>query len=181
MSTGCEFNDDRLVRYAADGVEPGERADVDRHLAACEACRAELAVISALRSAPPRPPLGLEARIRQAAWEELAASAESTAEPAHAATPHAGRRAGRGGGRRRRLAERWTPWVLPLAAAAAVAALWLGVEGPWSGGTGEAEVVLAESYEPYGAWPAADGMVAGDPVLSDLTVEDLERLLEEMR
>lgn len=175
MTTGCEFDGDRLVEYAAGRLDPDVRARLDAHLTGCDACREELAVISALRAAPSEPPAGLEGRIRAAARAELrtAGAGARTATGPRTARASAG---GRGSWIHR------APWALPLAAAAALAVVWVGVEAPWSGETGaETEVVLADEYTPYGTWPAADGVVAGAPDLTDLTVEELERLLEEMR
>ena len=76
----------------------------------------------------------------------------------------------------------WGPWALPLAAAAALI-LWLGGNGLRSGPSEEPAATVDAvdaDYDPYGAWPGSNGMVAGDLVLSELTVEELEALLEEM-
>ena len=77
--------------------------------------------------------------------------------------------------------RRWRPWALPVAAAAALA-LWLGANATFdtdTPGAGSGVEVVAE-YDPFGAWPGTDGEVAGAPVLSDLSMEQLEALLEEM-
>lgn len=175
MSTGCERYGDALAELAAGRPGGAGAGDVEEHLATCDACRGSLAVIRAVRGARVEIPEGLEARIRHAVRE---AGAPGTARPA-TPRPSAGRP---------RRDVGWRPgrsWALPLAAAAALAALWVGIgRGPAPGGDagGENEVVdvIAEEYEPYGAVPAWDGVVAGDPLLSELSVEELERLLEEM-
>ncbi len=167
MNTGCEFYADALVELADGRLEPDRVERVEAHLADCGDCRAALDVIQAVRRSPAPVTEGLEARIRSAVRGE-GTSAEERAAP----TIGVERRGG---------APRWRPWALPLAAAAAVA-IWLGgsaILGPGDGtGAGAGEAVA--DYEPYGAWPASDGVVAGDLVLSDLTVEELETLLEEM-
>jgi len=48
MSTGCEFYGDALVELARGGLEPERVQRVEAHLAECEACRADLAVILAI-------------------------------------------------------------------------------------------------------------------------------------
>ena len=73
----------------------------------------------------------------------------------------------------------WRAWTLPLAAAAALA-VWLGANELLAPDSAAPAVVDVAEYEPYGAWPASDGIVAGDLVLSELSVEELEALLEEM-
>ena len=70
--------------------------------------------------------------------------------------------------------------MLPVAAVAALA-LWIGaaeILSPEPGsGTGSA---VTMEYDPYGAWPGSSGVVAGEVVLSELSVEELEALLEEL-
>lgn len=166
MNTGCEFHADALVDHAA-GRLAGERARrLEEHLAGCAECRESLAVILAVRSAPLPVPDGLESRIRTAVRTTPTSDrpARAVDEPRTVGAPF-----------------RWRPWALPLAAAAALAVVWVGIgDIGWPGGAGDDPIVVPEDYEPYGTWPAADGIVAGDPLLSELSVEDLERLLEEM-
>jgi len=176
MSGECEFNGDRLLRQAAGRLDPEERAGLDAHLVDCDTCRSELSVLTALRAAAPGPPAGLEARIRAAVRAELRREAPAGAVTADARRPRV-QPVPRGRRRSWRVA-----WALPLAAAAALALVWVGVRAPWTDAGGPTvEVTLADDYAPYGTWPASDGLVAGEPVLSDLSVEELERLLEEMR
>lgn len=177
MSTGCESYADALVERARGRLEVGRARQVEAHLETCGDCRAALAVIEAVQRAAVEVPDGLEARLQAAVRG-----------PAHSAGPAAVPDAGdpvRAGVASERPARtptgRWPrrgAWALPLAAAAALA-IWLGAEllGPPNG---ESAGEVAAEVEPYGAWPASDGVVAGELVLSELSVEELEALLEEM-
>lgn len=165
MSTGCGFYADALVDLAAGRLEAGRVEQIEEHLEACRDCRTALQVIRDVQAAPAPMPAGLEARI-----QEAVRGAETTPTPVIRLDPGTGRW------------QSWRPWALPLAVAAAVA-LWLGgselLPGPSGEPTVSAEEVDAD-YDPYGAWPGSNGVVAGDLVLSELTVEELEVLLEEM-
>ncbi len=179
MNTGCEFFEDALVEHAAGGLT-GERARaVAEHLDACADCRGLLGTMQAVRRAEVPVPGDLEARIQAAVHEAVDAAARlpreegsrpvRTIDPRRVRSPRPSMR---------------TRWLLPLAAAAALALVWVGIgeyrEGARAGSGGStAPSVAVEEYAPYGAWPASD-MVAGDPLLSELSTEDLERLLEEM-
>lgn len=171
MSRGCEFFADALVDHAAARLSPARAVHVEAHLADCRECSEELAVLRRLLSAPAAIPAGLAARVRYAARAE-ARRARSGA----AVDPAPVRRPGRG-------RPRWVPWALPVAAAAALALIWAGLGEPGlrSGGGDGIDLAAAAEYEPFGAWPASDGLVAGDPVLTDLSVEELQNLLEDMR
>jgi anti-sigma factor RsiW len=172
MNTGCEFYADALVEHAAGRLEAERAARVDAHLDACAECRDALHAVHALRAAPLEVPAGLEDRVR-AAVRRAAGAASATADaqaPALASRP------------RGRSPMRWRVWALPLAAAAAVVGIWIGV-GPAGTGqpdNGSAALAALDEYEPYGAWPADGVIVAGDPLLSELSVEELETLLREM-
>lgn len=164
MSTGCEFYADALVELARGDLERGRAERVEGHLAGCEACRDALAVIRAVRAVPAPVPEGLAVRIRDTIRD---GGAEAT--PAPVRTTRA--RSPRG----------WRPWVLPVAAVAALA-LWIGaaeILTPEPGSGTGSEVTM--EYDPYGAWPGSNGEVAGELVLSELSVEELEALLEEMQ
>ena len=179
MSTGCDRYEDRLVAYAAGTLAVDDRTRLETHLAGCQACRDALAVVTAVRTTAPVPPAGLEGRIQRAV------RAASTAAAAPATVPAAIGVSGSAGsarpGWRRKAGRAWRPFVLPLAAAAAIAALWVTTERPWTDAEeGALEALAAEDYRPYGALPAGDGVVAGELVLSELSVEELEHLLEEM-
>jgi anti-sigma factor RsiW len=163
MSDGCERYSDALIERAAGRPAPDRDGRLEAHLAECHECRERLRVTRLVATTGPVPPPGLENRIRDAV---RAAGAHAQAAPAPGPN-------GRGGWSR---GWRWA--VPPLAAAAVAAVIWLaGGEDPAVPG---ADVAEPEVMAPYGAWPASDGVVAGEPVLSDLTVEELERLLEEM-
>ena len=168
MSEGCGFYGDALVDLER-GRLGGERARrVERHAAGCAECRDALEVIRVVRRRPAPVPAGLEGRIR-------AAVRRATREPEEAVptgSPSAGSKSAWRVGRR--------VWALPLAVAAALA-IWLG--GGLTGtdtDAGDASADVVTEYDPYGSWPATDGVVAGDVVLSELSVEELEALLEEM-
>ena len=168
MNTGCEFYSDALVDLAAGTLEPERAERVEAHLATCSDCRSALAVIQAVRRAPTPVPEELEARLRAAVRDDASAPAPAV---------RLERRQSPGPG------WRWRPWALPAAVVAAVA-VWLGgnrVLAPDAPAADEAEMAEVDTeYPPYGAWPASNGMVAGDVVLSELSVEELEALLEEM-
>lgn len=170
MSTGCEFYADALVQLARGGLEPERTDRVEAHLAECEVCRGDLAVIRAVESALAPAPEGLESRIREA----VRRGASHNAPMVDAPPSLIGRRPARPGWQR--------AWALPMAAAAALA-LWLGAAELLSPAAepGASDVgVDAVEYDLYGAWPGSTGVVAGEVVLSELSVEELEALLEEL-
>lgn len=172
MNTGCEFYADALVEREAGLLEAERAARVDAHLETCAECRDALRAVRALRDAPLEVPSGLEARVRSAARQ----AAGAVQSPADRATPAMGGRGQRPG------PARWRPWAFPLAAAAAAVGIWIGVGAPGTGPAPTAEPTLAvvNDYDLYGAWPADGVIVAGDPLLGELSVEELERLLQEM-
>ncbi len=169
MNRACETYTDALVEHAAGRLPAARLADLEAHLADCGACRAELAVVRCLRSSPVTTPPGLETRIREAVLVE---ARPGKREPAVSLIRP----------RRGRARAPWLPWALPAAAAATLALVWAGLGGRGSGSPAEDAATLAttESYEPFGAWPASDGIVAGEPVLVDLSEEQLQTLLEDM-
>ena len=182
MSTPCDFYVDAIGDLAAGGLEPERQRRLERHIATCPDCAGLLEAARAVRSATIPVPVGLESRIR------VAVRTATGGEPADGGSSEVpdwivGLRSPRGAAdaERARRVRRWRPWAVPLAAAAALALVWVGVdELSRDGGTdGDAPVAETE-LAPYGAWPAADGRIAGDPLLSELSEEQLERLLEEM-
>jgi anti-sigma factor RsiW len=168
MTTGCEFYEDALVDRARGVLDPARAAWLDEHLADCAECAAGLRTVMALRSAPLAVPAGLEARLRRAVRE---AALPASPAPVAAVPEPAGHRA-----------APWRTWALPLAAAAALAAIWIGMGAPGTGTDDDVgtPVIVFEEYEPYGAWPADGLFVAGQPVLSELSIEELEHLLREL-
>jgi anti-sigma factor RsiW len=172
MNKGCEFYADALIERAADLLDEGRAAQLDTHMATCEECTDTLRAIRALRAAPLEVPVGLEARVRSAVREAAGASSA----PAETMAATTGRHA------RPSASARWRPWALPLAAAGAAVGIWIGVGTPGTGPTDFDEPSLAalDDYEIFGAWPADGVIVAGDPLLGELSLEELEILLREM-
>ena len=172
MSRGCDFYADALVELARGQLGAGRVDRVERHLAECAECRSALEAIHAVRSAPAPVPEGLERRIQAAVRREATApqTAPQTAPADRDPTPGAESRGSWRG---------WRAWALPLAAAAALA-IWLGGSELLSPDAGAPDAVDVAEYEPYGEWPASDAIVAGDLVLSELSVDELEAILEEM-
>jgi anti-sigma factor RsiW len=167
MSRGCEFFADALIERAAGTLDRERDARLLVHLAECPDCTAALAMVATLRAAPLEVPPGLEARIRSAVREV----ARPTVQPAEAVA----------GAAPRESRARWRSWALPLAAVAALVVLWIGIGLPDGDDTlSDASFAVFEDYEPYGAWPADGLIIAGEPLLSELSVEELERLLQEM-
>jgi anti-sigma factor RsiW len=172
MSRGCEFFGDALFDRGLDRLDPDQALRLDEHLADCPACAATLRTLQELRAAPLAVPADLESRIRTAVREQ----AKSVPFPvSDGVAVAAGKR------RDRRRFPMGRAWALPLAAAAALAVFWLGGReangGAWPG---DGDFALLAELEPYGAWPAGDRIIAGEPVLSELSVAELERLLEEL-
>jgi anti-sigma factor RsiW len=168
MSGRCEFYADALIERAAGALDGERAARLDAHLAVCPDCTASLATIRALQAAPLSVPAGLEGRIRAAVREAGASGVSSPVRPAAAPAPE---RHGR---------PRWRIWAAPLAAAAALAALWIGIGLPGRSDPAAEAVAVFDDYDPYGVWPADGLIVAGEPVLSELSVEELEWLLLEL-
>ncbi|MEZ5286770.1 MAG: zf-HC2 domain-containing protein [Vicinamibacterales bacterium] len=125
---------DALHDAVSGRLDGAARADLDRHLAGCESCRQELALLSSLRAAlaPAADaavpvPVDLEARLRRALDDEDRAAAGATT------TPH---RPSRG----------WLGWAAAAAALAAVALMWVTL------GRGEpAPVEVAQDLRRYAA------------------------------
>jgi hypothetical protein len=147
----CETVRDRMPELAA-GLLVDEEADpVERHLDACAACSDERELVLLLRGTAPAPPPGLDARIGRAVRTGATVAARRRTVPSFA-----------------------------IAAGAAFALLTgslivRGGIGAGGEGTGAAvrEVTLG--------WPTvADPILRAAPVLSDLTVEELESLLAEL-
>jgi anti-sigma factor RsiW len=183
MNTGCEFFEDALVDHAAGRLTGEPARAVAEHLDVCADCRALLGAVQTVRRADVVVPEDLEARIRIAVHGVL----DDAARQPRREAPRPTRKILPWRGRSPRVTSRprWLlPLTLPLTAAAALALVWVGIgeyqDGdPGARGGSVDAAVAVEDYAPYGAWPASD-MVAGDPLLSELSNEDLERLLEEM-
>jgi anti-sigma factor RsiW len=173
MSRGCEFYADALTDRAAGALDQERAARLDAHLAGCPDCSSALETVRALRAAPLEIPAGLETRIRRAVREAARPEVQPIDVGAGAASrgvraPHA-------------FHAGWRRWALPLTAAAALAALWIGVGLPGGPDTpDDPPLAVFEDYDPYGAWPADGLIIAGEPLLSELSMDELERLLQEM-
>lgn len=164
---GCERVKDLLPEWNAGLLDSASREEVEGHLAACVDCRKEADLLRAVLESRPRPPEGLQARIQARVSEEFS--------QAPAGSP------GKVLPLRSRTRKRWAPaWALSAAALAVVS---LGIGVLWNGEVPEVTVEPLEvaSQEPLPeAWLWDDGVVAGAPVLDDLTDAELEALLEEM-
>ena len=129
----CDAVRDRLVAFAAGRLPTGERAELQRHLEGCAACRraaeAEAELTAALDRLPRQAAPG---RLRRRLEELVAATSEEMSGgpvAAAAATDEAGRRSGGPSASLRRGApasRRWS-WMPPLVSAFAGAALVLVV------------------------------------------------------
>lgn len=163
---GCGTVRDRLPDQADGRLSVEEARSVEVHLASCRACGTEAETIRTLRAGRPDVPPGLHERVRAAARAELGRrSASETATPTGSPRP----------------ARRWEfpRWSL---AAAAVAILALGssfflIDGPES----ESEDPFRTAFETApSTWLSDDAVVAGAPVLDDLSDDALASLLEEL-
>jgi hypothetical protein len=151
----CEDALDRLPEWAAGELDGAAADAVAAHVAACARCAAEADVLRMLRVSRPSVPSDLASRIVHAA------------------------RAGGGSAAPTRTLRRIAPaWAL---SAAAVLALAVGATVLRSR-TEPAQPELGEValQEDVGVWIADDAVVAGAPVLDELSDDDLAALLEEM-
>lgn len=167
----CGMVRDLLPDYARDRLSGPQVNRVKAHVARCEDCAAELAVLSALGAGAVMPPPGLARRVQSALDAELV---ESPSAP-----PQIRLRSGRRPWWRRL----WTPAAVLATAAAAL----LVTRSVQTGSTRDAldsAATLAASdtavAAPYGDWPGADGVVAGLAMLDDLSAEQLQTLLDRM-
>lgn len=165
----CDIVRDLLPDYARARLDPVRSSRVDAHVAQCEDCAAELAILNRLAEDVVVPPPGLAERVRSALEVELAA-----------VTPTATIRLR--GGRRPWWRSFWTPAA--VLATAIVALIVTRAVGP---GTKDpldsAAMLVAEDtgvVAPYGDWPGADGTVAGLAMLDDLSSQQLQTLLDRM-
>ncbi len=163
-SLTCETVRELLPEWKA-GILPGGKAEaVEVHLSGCSECREDLVVLEALILARPEPPRELEERIQARLRRELAQGTPEREE--RKVLPLFGGR-------------RWVPaWAL---SAAAVVFLALGarlIMGPDGWGRTEESILVAVQQPLPEAWLWNDGMVAGAPVLEDLSDEELEALVE---
>jgi anti-sigma factor RsiW len=180
----CEQVRDLLPELQAHVLERSARQAVEHHLGTCAECAGDLALIRDLAAAGPEPAPGSIDRIRAALDAERAGAAgterridsspDRPAEVVPIGTDGAGRPGSRG--------REWT-WSLRAAAVLVVA---LGVT-QWMSGTGEtpADVDVpteTASLEEDGTtfFGAEDGVIAGGPVLEDLSDDALASVLEDL-
>ena len=173
---GCAEVRHLLPERAARELRPVEREALDEHLAGCEDCALENRIVDALRVDRPPVPPELQEAIREALERER--------ERFRPLPPHARVLPGHPNPRRKDgRSWAWRPATTWAAAAAVVLAL--GSTLLWRGTSslGDDAPLQAALEATPSVWPADDGMVAGAPLmedLSDLTDEDLEVLLTEL-
>ncbi|MSR35175.1 MAG: zf-HC2 domain-containing protein [Gemmatimonadetes bacterium] len=168
MSTmSCADVVDRLPDWAGGRTSGAEADAVAAHLSACASCAADAALLRALHAARPAAPADLATRIAQAARSG----------PGVAARPR----------RLRRIASAWG-----ITGAAAVLAFAVGrvviydrgrpVQGPVQSPVQDAALgeVAVETTADAGVWISDDVLVAGAPVLEELSDAEMAALLEEM-
>jgi hypothetical protein len=158
------------VRLALDAETA---AWVDAHVSRCAACATELALVAAVTRATPSPPRELSSRVAAALREASGVEGyERAPGGAAAAAPM------RAGGKR-------LAWAVAAAATVVLAvgtSVTLRERRPERPSEAELWQAFLEERTPP-PWTADDGLVAGAPVLVDLsqfTDEDLELVLEEM-
>lgn len=159
-SIGCGEVRGRLAAVTGDELSDAVLAT---HVRACPACAAEWALVRALRAGRPVAPAGLQESIL-ARVGPLGASRPATEVP----EPRI---------------HGWRVGALAAAALAVVVAAAVMVRQAEP--TDEAaELVAAAGTEldapALAEWPGGDGLLAGAPVLAELTEAELEALLEEM-
>jgi anti-sigma factor RsiW len=149
-----------LAERVRGDLDAATAAEIDRHLAACQECASERALVDWLRVNAAVPPAGLADRVRSALQDPALA---------------AGRRSRLGA----RVLTRRRTWAL---AAAAVAGLALGTSTllDRDARPSDEEVWTAFFDGVRSVWVAGDGVVADAPVLSELSDDDLAALLEEL-
>jgi hypothetical protein len=192
------------ARGALDGMAA---AWVDAHVASCPECMRELALVQRLQRAPASPPDDLAARIQSALGEETlarprsggsrsgrrdagsaaAAHPSASAQERHAAPSAFPMRPAAGPPTSRRLqgrrARAWIGWVTAAAATVVIA---VGTERMLEERSRPTEAELWQAYleeQKPAPWTEDDGLVAGAPVLEDLSAlsdEELEVVLQEL-
>lgn len=166
----CETIQDRLPDLVAGRLDPVEAAEIERHLSACDECRADAEVLRALHAAGPAPvPVGLESRIRAAAATALTEETGNDVRPLAIDRSLMPR-------------QRVPSWAM---GAAAVLVLALGTPllvdrmDTSDLGTPISEESALEAPV-ASVWASEDdGLIAGAPALETLTDEELALLLEE--
>lgn len=143
----------QLPDWVAGRLPSGEARAVAAHVDACAECAAEAGLLRALLAARPEAPRDLAPRVSAALRDD---------EPV----------APRG-----RAVRRWPRWAASAAAVLVLAAggYWVGIrDAPDFSGLGQI------ATEEASGWISDDGIVAGAPVLDELSDDALLALLEEM-
>jgi anti-sigma factor RsiW len=154
----CETVRDLLPLLVRGEVLPYARSGAEQHLAACDECRAEVALVRVLSASAPATPAGLEARVA------LALRARTVAAP------------------------RWTPGRLAMAATVAAAVLGGSVVFERSGYYKPSSEMIVQNTSFAGddaaaplSWAAGqDPLLHGAARLQELSIEELELILAEM-
>jgi len=152
-TTRCAELADRLPDWVAGRLPSAPATEVAEHVGACAECAAQVDTLRALLAARPSAPADLAARTRAALR-----AAESVRLPSA------------------RGPRRWTAWAT---SAAAVLVLVVGTFALREGDPMQT-TPLGDSAGEESFWIADDGIVAGAPVLDDLSEDALATLLEEM-
>jgi anti-sigma factor RsiW len=166
----CDRVRDLLPDYAQGRLAPVQANQVKRHVAQCDDCTVELAVLDVLGAGAVVPPPDLARRVEIALDAELAGASPGAPEIRL-------RRA-----RRPWWRSFWTPAAV-LATAAAAFMVTRAVDTASKDPLDSAATLVARDtavVAPYGDWPGADGEVAGLAMLDDLSAQQLQTLLDRM-
>jgi anti-sigma factor RsiW len=163
----CDSVRDLLPQHASGGLGTLDADRVRTHLAFCTECRAEAELVELIQSTLDPLPDGFEARV-------LAAVHQNAIRPVGAPSPATPR------------TRTVRQWPVPFALAATIAAAVVGgvVVLERAGARLTGNDTAFDSDAPgmsILSWAAADdAMLHGGTVLQELTVEELEQLLEEL-
>lgn len=138
-----------------------DAAAVSTHVATCGECGREAALIRAVRGAKPEVPPGLESRIQAALRVDPVVGDSAPTRPRHWWPPQ----------------PRWGLAAAVLVLALGTAVIWPQVRGPLPvapAGSLDDDALLAEG------WGTDRGIVAGVPVIEELSDEQLLALLQEL-
>jgi anti-sigma factor RsiW len=167
----CGIFRDLLPDFAASRLSAAQASQVEAHVARCDECAAELAVLNALGEGAIVPPPGLARRVRLAVEAELAGAGP--------AAPQIRLR----GARRSWWRRFWAPVAVLATAVAALIVTRAVQPGAGSDPLDSAATLVANDTSvvaPFGDWPGADGVVAGLAMVDDLSTEQLQTLLDRM-
>ena len=154
-SIACAEVADRLPDWVAGRLSLREAAGVTEHVAGCEECARDATAIRTLLAGRPQAPADLAARM------SAALRAEDALRGSRAPAP----------------TRRPRGWVV---SAAAVLVLAVGTYVLGGGEPTETAGLGQLPVDEGSVWMAEDGVVAGAPVLDDLSEDALATLLEEM-